>query len=182
MALSVLVSYAPTFEVYSEPEYHNLLEKAAVQIDAASSAVSDFLQGARIKHLCIPRGGQDPKTLMATFPHKLAATRGGLGWIGKSSLLVTPQQGPRVRLSTVLIDFDLPSSEPVTSSKCGACMSCVDACPYNCISGKDWSPGILRDDLLDAHLCSSKREAYRSTIGRKDECGLCLLACPVGKG
>lgn len=61
MALSVLVSYAPTFEVYSEPEYHNLLEKAAVQIDAASSAVSDFLQAARIKHLCIPRGGARPQ-------------------------------------------------------------------------------------------------------------------------
>jgi epoxyqueuosine reductase QueG len=118
---------------------------------------------------------------MATFPHKLAATRAGLGWIGKSSLLVTPRHGPRLNLATLLIDVDLPCGDPVTTSKCGECVDCVDACLYHCILGVNWHPGMPRDDLLDAHLCSAKREAFRSAIGHKHECGLCLLACPFGK-
>jgi len=181
-ALSVLVSYTPAFQIYSEEEYHCLLEAIGVQTDVATSTISDFFQSARVKHHCIPQGGQDPKTLLATFPHKFAAVRAGLGWIGKSSLLVTQQHGPRVRLATLLIDFNLPCSEPVTTSKCGECMICVEACPYDCIKGINWYPGMLRDDLLDAHVCSSKRESFRSTIGHKHECGLCLLACPFGSG
>jgi epoxyqueuosine reductase QueG len=181
-ALSILVSYTPTFQIYSEEEYHHLLEKIGVQTDAATSAISDFFKSVGVRHYRIPQGGQDPETLLAKFPHKLAAVRAGLGWIGKSSLLITPQSGPRIRLATLLIDFDLPCGEPVTASKCGGCMICVEACPYDCIKGINWYPGILRNDLLDAHLCSSEREAYRSTIGHKHECGLCLLACPFGNG
>jgi epoxyqueuosine reductase QueG len=179
-ALSIVVSYVPKFRTYSETKYHHLLETVSVQINAATSAISDYFQSARVRHYCIPQGGQDPKTLLATFPHKLAAVRAGLGWIGKSSLLVTQQCGPRVRLATLLIDFDLPCNKPITISKCGECMICVQACPYDCIKGVNWFPGIPRDNLLDAHTCSSKREAFRSSIGHKHECGLCLLACPFG--
>jgi epoxyqueuosine reductase len=181
-ALSVLVSYTPAFQIYSEEEYHRQLETIGVQTDVATSEISNFLQSARIKHRCIPQGGQDPKTLLATFPHKLAAVRAGLGWIGKSSLLVTHQRGPRVRLATLLIDLDLPCSEPVTTSECGECMICVEACPYDCIKGINWYPGMLREDLLDAYVCSSRREAFRSAIGHKHACGLCLLSCPFGNG
>lgn len=181
-ALSILVSYAPEFRIYSETKYYHLLEKVSVQINKATSAISDHLQSVHVKHHCIPQGGQDPRTLLATFPHKLAAVRAGLGWIGKSSLLVTQQCGPRVRLATLLIDFDLPCNDPVTTSKCGECMICVEACPYDCIKGVNWFPGIPRGNLLDAHACSSKREAFRSSIGHKHECGLCLLACPFGNG
>ena len=181
-ALSLLVSYAPAFRVYSEEKYHSLLEEVSSQINLAASTVSDYLKSTGIKYRYVPQGVQDPETLLAEFPHKLAAVRAGLGWIGKSSLLVTQQQGPRVRLATLLIDFDFPCGEPVTASNCGECMICVDACPYACIKGVNWHPGMLREDLLDAHFCSAKREAYRSLIGHKHECGLCLLACPFGNG
>ncbi len=116
------------------------------------------------------------------FPHKLAAIRAGLGWIGKNSLLITKKYGPRVRLATLLVDYDLPYNEPVTTSQCGECKICAEACPYDCINNVNWYPGILRKELFDAHLCSSKREAFRSSIGHKHECGLCLLACPFGNG
>jgi epoxyqueuosine reductase len=153
MALSVLVSYAPAFEIYSEEEYHHLLEATAVQTEAATSTISDLLQSSGIRHCRIPQGGQDPETLLAKFPHKLAAVRAGLGWIGKTSLLITPQYGPRVTLATLLIDSDLPGGEPITESKCGKCMICVEACPYGCIKGVNWYPGVLRNELFDAHLC-----------------------------
>ena len=42
------------------------------------------------------------------FPHKTAATRAGLGWIGKTALFVSPEFGPAVRLATVFTDLELP--------------------------------------------------------------------------
>jgi len=39
-ALCFLVPYAPTFKEYSEQQYHELLERNGIQVDAASSAIS----------------------------------------------------------------------------------------------------------------------------------------------
>ena len=179
-ALSIILAYTPSFKIYSEEEYHHLLKKISLEIDTTTSAISAFLKAVGIKHFLVPQGGQDPETLLAKFPHKLAATRAGLGWIGKNSLLVTSKYGPRVRLATLLIDSDFPCGEPVNVPKCGECMACVEACPYAYIKGKNWYPGMQRNDLLNAHLCSAEREAYRSIIGHKHECGFCLLVCPFG--
>ena len=42
----------------------------------------------------------DQKTVSAPFQHKTAATRAGLGWIGKQALLVTEEFGPAVWLTS----------------------------------------------------------------------------------
>ena len=112
-ALSVLVPYSPGFKDYTEKDFHNTLKKVNALTDDILSEISGFFQSERIKYRYIPQGGQDPESLLALFPHKLAAVRAGLGWIGKSSLLITRKYGPRVRLSTVLIDWDILCSEPV---------------------------------------------------------------------
>jgi hypothetical protein len=44
------------------------------------------------------------------FAHKTAATRAGLGWIGKTGLFVSPEAGPKLRLTTVFTDLALPSA------------------------------------------------------------------------
>ncbi|MBN1572587.1 MAG: epoxyqueuosine reductase [Deltaproteobacteria bacterium] len=119
---------------------------------------------------------------MALFPHKLAAVRAGLGWIGKSSLLITREHGPRVYLATVLVDCDIEPDRPVLESGCGGCTACVEACPYLCIKDLNWHSGTPREELLDVYLCNAKREEAIKSKGRKDECGQCLLACPYGKG
>lgn len=180
-ALSMLMAYSPQFNVYNEGRYHKLLKEIGSKLDEATLEVSRFFESNQIKHFSVPQGGQDPKTLLAMFPHKLAAVRGGMGWIGKSSLLITNKYGPRVRLATILIDYNVPCDEPVTTSKCGGCKECVEACPYNCIKNVDWYPGISREELFDAHKCSAKREAFIKSIGHKHECGLCLLSCPHGE-
>lgn len=46
--------------------------------------------------------GTYKKTLRYPFSHKLAATRSGIGWIGKTDLLITSRFGPRVRLASIL--------------------------------------------------------------------------------
>lgn len=165
---------------YDEEALHQAILSARELTDRAAASLSDFLEGHEVPHRVVPASGQDPETLAGPFPVKLAATRAGLGWVGRSSLLVTRWHGPRVRLAALLADFDCPADEPMTESRCGGCELCVDACPYGYIGGAEWEPGLPRDALLDAFACSARMEELGKPIGRKYSCGLCLLACPYG--
>lgn len=179
-AISLLLGYSPQFNFYDESKFHNLLITKKAELDKGVKILKKFLDSQRIEYLIIPHADQDPKTLIGMFSHKLAATRAGLGWIGKNSLLITEEYGPRVRLSTILINYDLPFNRPIISSKCDNCRICVDACPYHFIKNEEWYPSINRELLVSVFACSSKREESIKTIGRKHSCGLCLLACPIG--
>ncbi len=113
------------------------------------------------------------------FAHKTAATRAGLGWIGKTGLFVSPEAGPKVRLATVFTDLDLTAGVPVTEGRCGSCHSCLDACPTG--AGRDvmWQAGMARDLLFDAAACWR----HMDTLGPQAHhtCGLCMAACPFGR-
>ena len=117
--------------------------------------------------------------LSTPLPHKTAATRAGLGWVGKCALLITPQFGAAVRLGTILTDAPLPPNTPVTASRCGTCRACVDACPAGVMSGSEWFPGKPRQEFYDASACRemarrlSKAQAIGATL-----CGICIRACP----
>ena len=63
------------------------------------------------------------------LPHKTVATRAGLGWVGKSCLLVTRAYGSAVRLSSLVTDAPLPWDTPVEESQCKGCSLCVQRCP-----------------------------------------------------
>ena len=106
-ALSMAMAYHPAFNVYNEQQFYDLLAENRSRMDDATETVSTFFLSQGIKHFPVPQAGQDPETLLAQFPHKLAAVRAGMGWIGKSSLLITEEHGPRLDLSTILIDTDI---------------------------------------------------------------------------
>ena len=58
----------------------------------------------------------------------------GLGEIGYSKMLLTPEFGPRVRVGIVITELELepdPIIEPGTL--CNRCMACVRECPGGCI-------------------------------------------------
>ncbi len=113
------------------------------------------------------------------LPHKTVATRAGLGWIGHSALLVTPEFGKSVRLASVLTNAPFVCAEPVQESRCGRCRECVDACPAGAITGHPWSPGIDRHRILNAAACGKKASALAADQGIDVTiCGICILACP----
>ena len=115
-------------------------------------------------------------------PFKTLATRAGLGWIGKSSLLVTKKFGSAVRLNGIITDMPFETAVPLNSSYCGKCSACVDACPGNAIKGLEWSIGTDRDDLIDHCKCKStvieRGKSLGVTVG---SCGICISACPWTK-
>jgi epoxyqueuosine reductase QueG len=115
------------------------------------------------------------------FPHKTAATRAGLGWIGRSSLLITRECGPRVRLSTILTDMPLECAIPIEEDSCGKCTECIDACPAKAIVGQKWYPGLSRAKLVDVYKCDNWKKKNYFELCEGHVCGICVAVCPFGR-
>lgn len=112
------------------------------------------------------------------FPHKTGAVLAGMGWIGKNGLFIHKDFGPRVRLGTVLTDFEIASEYTVLESKCGSCNRCVSACPAFALTGNEWQIGSERDHIVDAKACSEYMNQKFKHIGRGSVCGICIKVCP----
>jgi len=168
-------------------EYRN----ANAELSTKVNDLSNMLFHENIKNAPIKPTYEDDeldenyfKTLRTEFSHKMAATRAGLGWIGKTDLLVTLKFGPRVRLATVLVDYQFQTTGiPIIASKCGACTECVDKCPAQAANGMLWNTGIDRNDFYDAFKCREKcRELSKINLNETISlCGICVSACPMGK-
>jgi len=119
------------------------------------------------------------KYLAGVFPHKLAANLAGMGWIGKSCLLITPKDGPRVRWGTVLTDAPLTAGKPLTRH-CGKCKECIQACPAGALKGRHFDPSQSRGERIDVEKCELYRNNLKKITGVRS-CGKCIAACPFGR-
>jgi len=121
--------------------------------------------------------------LAGLVSHKLVARLAGLGWIGKNGLFLTPEDGPRVRLSTILTDASLKTGK-VMESGCRACQICTLACPAGAIKGDEFSESKTDTDRFDPKRCYDFMEKRKKVWGIEIErcvCGLCVAVCPYGK-
>ena len=67
---------------------------------------------------------------------KMAARLAGLGWIGRSAMVITPEIGPRVVLEAILTNAPLPVTiKKPMDCHCGECRRCVDICPAKAYTG-----------------------------------------------
>lgn len=125
----------------------------------------------------------DKVNWMGHISHKAMAKAAGLGWQGKSLLLVTQKYGPRVRLATLLTNAPL-EPDPLQPNRCGTCSKCQEACPASAIKGVSWEDHPqTREEALHFTRCVEKLTAdfaKRPEIG-KNICGVCISACPWGK-
>ena len=121
----------------------------------------------------------DTEKQYSLFSHKMVANLAGLGWIGKSCLLITPDRGPRVRWGTVLTDAPLEAGKPV-GRECGKCSKCVEACPAGAFTGRDFTLSEGREMRMSAQKCLDFLLERRQSIG-VSACGQCVYICPWGK-
>jgi epoxyqueuosine reductase len=122
----------------------------------------------------------DTVAIKGVFPHKTAATRAGLGWIGRHCQLITRTFGPWIRLGTVFTDMPLPCGPPAERNFCGRCRQCVDACPAGALKGTAWYPGLPREDLLDVRACDNWKIEHYYQYLKGHTCGICSAVCPYG--
>lgn len=116
---------------------------------------------------------------ISEIPHKTVATRAGLGWIGKNCLLVTPQYGSAIRISSLLTNAPLECDKPIRQSRCGACNLCVKNCPAQALKGTLWEAGMQREKIVDIEKCYKKQVEIMSdrTGIETDLCGKCFAVC-----
>lgn len=115
----------------------------------------------------------------AAIPHKTVAALSGLGWITKSSLLVTKSYGSAVRITSLLTDAPM-ATKPVTyACLCGDCRICVDACPGHAIKNMTWNVHADRDELIDYSACRDTVHSRGMELEQDHAtCGICLAVCP----
>jgi len=107
------------------------------------------------------------------------ASRAGLGWIGRNSMLIHPAVGSFFFLAFILTELELAPDPPFGFDRCGTCNRCVQACPTGC---------ILPDRTIDSGRCisywtiehrGSIPPDVRGRIGRwVFGCDICQIVCP----
>ena len=112
---------------------------------------------------------------------KALARKGGLGWVGKHSVVINRHAGSWFFLGELFTDLQLPVDEPV-GAYCGSCMRCIDVCP---------TQAIIAPYVVDARRCISyltieQRGAIpvelRKPMGNRIfGCDDCQLICPWNK-
>jgi len=140
-----------------------------------TKATYDFAKASRkagFKALPLPSAGcpMDTRFLDAIFSYKHAGEAAGLGKIGWSSLLITPEFGARVRLGTCLTQAELePTPVKTVELDCADCGDCIKACLAGALS----KPRKGEPYAINKYACS----AFRVSGGG---CSECLRVCPAG--
>jgi epoxyqueuosine reductase len=109
------------------------------------------------------------------------ATRSGMGWRGKHTLVLSRDAGSMFFLGEIYVNFALPAT-PAADAHCGTCSACIDVCP---------TKAIIAPYRLDARLCISYLTIehagsipveLRPLIGNRIYgCDDCQLVCPWNK-
>lgn len=165
------------------PAYASDCRNINARLDGLTEAIVAHLHGLGCLAEPVPaskklvEGGTE-----GSVSHKAIAVMAGLGWQGKSLLLVTPRFGPRVRLSSVLTDLPLEFDSPIRN-RCGNCTECTEACPAGAIrnvnTGFHYS---RRDEALDLDKCHKHLLGYVKVPGVEYTfCGQCIPVCPFGR-
>jgi epoxyqueuosine reductase QueG len=157
---------------------HYVYQTVNPRLDSISLTLAQALDRAGFQAYMVPASQTVDRTrLVGVFSHKLAAHLAGLGWIGKSALLITPEHGPRVRWGTVLTDAPLDAGTPMDEN-CRDCSVCVKACPAHAFTGHAFDQPRPRSDIFTAEACDRylrERETFRRV------CGMCVYICPFGR-
>jgi epoxyqueuosine reductase len=160
---------------------HHCYDLVNQRLDHIASRLSSAVQRDGFQALPVPASKTvDDERLCGVFSHKMAAHLAGLGWIGKSCFLVTPEMGPRVRWATVLTDAPLKVTGEPMEERCGTCTECVDICPVKAFTGQPFRENESREARYDASKC----DRYFAEMEEQDVvavCGLCLSVCPRGR-
>ena len=147
----------------------------------------------------------DAKGMKGEINHKTVAAVAGLGSIGLSRLLLTPDFGPFVRLGTIITNAPLGIDQPLEENPCDQCDLCRTACPAEAIqedgtldyracttnalrSGLPGAIGIARKfigaeekEIKGAIYSPDFWDIWQSAVsGIFYNCSECMASCPIG--
>ena len=164
------------------PTYASVYRTANLTLDQIALLAANILHKDSFGSLPIPAAQRwDKDNAYPAISHKAVGNMAGLGWQGKSLLLVNPTYGPRIRLVSVLTNAPLVVDGPI-KNRCGACMLCRNACPAGAIKGMGTEYHYeTREEAFDWKSCEDKLNEL-SKLANVDVniCGICIKVCPFG--
>jgi epoxyqueuosine reductase len=106
------------------------------------------------------------------------ASRGGVGWVGKNSLLLNRDMGSFFFLAELIIDLDLEYDQAI-KDYCGTCTACMDACPTDAIP----APYVVDGSKCISYFTIELKEEIPADVKGKFGdwifgCDICQNVCP----
>ena len=124
----------------------------------------------------------DGKICVDTAPvmDKAWAVRAGLGWIGKSTNLITKEYGSWVFIGEILLNTELEYETETIEDHCGTCTACLDACPTNAIVAPFQvdSRACLSYATIELRAPEFSPEIKNNLNGWLYGCDICQDVCP----
>jgi epoxyqueuosine reductase len=126
----------------------------------------------------LPHGSMSGGTDAVPVLERALAVRSGIGFLAKSSMVISPTHGPYLQLAELLVAEDLPPDSPAPGT-CGSCTACIDACPTN---------AIVAPFQVDSRRCISYTTIEQRGFIDRDlraaqgewlfGCDICVEVCP----
>lgn len=135
--------------------------------------------------LYLQREGMQVYAGYPQISHKYLAQLGGLGSIGKHTMVITRKFGAQVRFRCIITDVELQYDEPPTVDLCLKCDICIKKCPVGAITDYKVAPAtcIIGRNLKDKYVDPEILAKYESKITENSHimCRVCQTVCPIGR-
>ncbi|GAA4436531.1 tRNA epoxyqueuosine(34) reductase QueG [Ravibacter arvi] len=175
--ISVLLNYFPEKPLPSEPadykiskyaygeDYHFVLKDKLKQLVELLRENFGTVEG---------RAFVDSAPVM----DKAWAERGGLGWIGKHTNLITKQSGSFFFIGELIVDLALWPDQAI-GDFCGTCTRCIDACPTDAIE----APYVVNGSKCISYFTIELKDAIPDEVSGQFAnwvfgCDICQDVCP----
>ena len=145
-------------------DYHTVLKKQLYQLLKWIKENNSKVKGV----VCV-----DTSPVM----DKVWAQRGGLGWIGKHTNLISRDLGSWLFLGELILDLDLDYDAPFEEDLCGTCLACIESCPTQALDEYKIDAGKCISYLTIEHrgeLPESQSDLHGWIYG----CDVCQEVCP----
>jgi epoxyqueuosine reductase QueG len=170
----------PIVETTPSVVHMEMYKTANAELDQLAYDLTRYLNRLGHASFFLPRDGYGSMRALrennrAAFAHIPAARYGGLGTIGASHNLLTPEFGPRVRFVSVFTSAQIPPDPMIEKDLCIKCEACAKCCPKKAIRMR---PDRVIGDY-DDQACLEMAEEL--VARRCFPCGICTKVCPIGK-
>lgn len=166
VSLGMEMDYA---RLATTPSPESLIEIARVYYELGESTIrlAEYIRSLGYDaHSHHPLGGG----AVLLIPHAIAA---GLGELGRISLVISREFGPRFRLGCVTTDIPLLLDKPVdlgAAEFCRKCQACLRACPAGAIPQDQRQVRGIEKYTIDGASC-------RLHCNQPNGCAICIKVC-----
>lgn len=120
-----------------------------------------------------------PAVDSAPLLERNVAVDAGLGWLGKSAMVIHPERGTWTFLAELLVDLEIVETPAPRPDRCGRCTRCIDACPTGAIVGPYRVDARRCVSYLTIELRGPIPRSLRPFVGHLlFGCDICQQVCP----